>query len=518
MVNATLGVPRFIERTHYRTILQSIGKPLYLFGSTRELTEAMRDAMKANTNHQGTFQFLAIDRLEEHPGNHELHHDIESGYWVLLWVVLRHTECEVKEWGKTRPGSECVTRILDGENGTSKISFLCNAEVVVHGNKPLTRLLERLKYLVSLRYINKVLRAELTEQKVILPELTHETVIKEFEEALKCDDWPTADSAVRFSASEKEETVARGNILETIKQNVSQTKSSVAKSQQKRISQTKGKGPAPSSSRGVLPSSTSRTSVKVANIMEGLGNMALTSAPRSTKMDSTGKSGVAAKGSTSSVQSSQSKTKAGGEQGKAQPLAGESTLPSPSKLTSISGPIITRSLSKILSSSSKASSQAGTATQPPSSPRINTQIPDASKSRAEAKGSNSLVPGSDSKNEAVRERETGKVQPPTPERTIRSTSQSKSAAGAVTTKSSSRNVAPAPHHGDVGNVGSGRASQSKKVEDLITQMLPSCEGPATQTRPGTSRTSESTEGDSCEMLGSLRPATSKLPRLSRRSP
>ncbi|KZT23535.1 hypothetical protein NEOLEDRAFT_535536 [Neolentinus lepideus HHB14362 ss-1] len=557
-VNATLGVPRFVERTHYRTILKSIGKPLYLFRCTRELTEAMRDAMKGLSNmwlrgvmHRdisayniminadwkegdargflidpelaavsptqddltyitGTFQFMAIDRLKEHPGNHEPHHDIESSYWVLLWVVLRHTECEVKEWGKIKPGSECVARIFEGENGTSKVLFLCNAEVVVHGNKPLTRLMERLQYLVSLRYMNKVLRAKLTEQKVILPELTHETVIKEFEEALKCDGWPYADGAVPFRVNAREEdTVARRNILEMIKQTISQTKCSVANSQQKSISQTKSKGPTPSSSSSlvVLPSSTSGPSAKVSTITECSGRMALTSAPHSnTKMESTEKSSVATKGSTSSVQGSQSKTKAGGEPGKAQPLTGESTLRSTSKLTSISGPIITRSLTKILSSSSRASSQAGAATQSPSSPRYRTHVHDASTSRAADNGSTFSVPGSDSKKKAVREREAGKAQPLKTERILRSASQSKSVAGAVTTKPLSRNVAPAPRHGDVGKVGSGRASQSKT--------LPSYGCPAT--RAGMSRAS--TEGDSCKMQGSRRPALSKIPRLSRRSP
>ncbi|KZT23527.1 hypothetical protein NEOLEDRAFT_1117766, partial [Neolentinus lepideus HHB14362 ss-1] len=217
--------------------------------------------------------------------------------------------------------------------------------------------------------MNKVLRAELTEKKVILPELTHETVIKEFEEALNSDGWPYADSALPFNARE-EYTIARGNILEMIKQNVSQTKSSVAEIQQKNISQTKGKGPALLSSRGVRSASTSRKSAKVATVTEGLGRMALTSAPRSTEMDSTGKSGVVAKGSTSSVQGSQYKTKASGEPGKARPLTGICTLRSPSKSTSISGPVITRSLSKILLSSSNAPSQGGAATQSPSSPRI----------------------------------------------------------------------------------------------------------------------------------------------------
>ncbi|TFK46335.1 hypothetical protein OE88DRAFT_930885 [Heliocybe sulcata] len=260
-VNEHYGAPRFVQRIHYRSIILSIGRPLDLFRSTRELTEAMRSALgglshmaESKIIHRdisvnnimistdpaakkdakgfvidpelaavpgktddrsyitGTFQFLAIERLMGQPGDHEQYHDLESVYWVLLWVVLRHTKSQVIEWGRTKCGTDCVAAIFD-EGGAHKVAFLCTAEVVVPGNKPLTALLDRLQFLVSLRYMNKRLRSH--AEKVPLPKMTYEEVMEAFDDALKSEGWPSDDPAIPFKLKTKGVKAERVEIITT---------------------------------------------------------------------------------------------------------------------------------------------------------------------------------------------------------------------------------------------------------------------------------------------------------------
>ncbi|KAF9014203.1 hypothetical protein BDQ17DRAFT_1419107 [Cyathus striatus] len=43
----------------------------------------------------GTFVFMAMELLSEYEKTrHEPHHDLESFYWVLIWILLRHSEHE----------------------------------------------------------------------------------------------------------------------------------------------------------------------------------------------------------------------------------------------------------------------------------------------------------------------------------------------------------------------------------------------------------------------------------------
>ncbi|TFK45203.1 hypothetical protein OE88DRAFT_1669568 [Heliocybe sulcata] len=262
-LNQKFRKPRFLERIHSRSIILSIGRPLDLFRSTLELTEAMRSALGGLSHmaenkimHRdisvnnimistdpaakkdakgfvidpelaavpgktddlsyitGTFQFLAIERLMGQPGDHEQYHDLESVYWVLLWVVLRHTKSQVVEWGRTKRGTDCVAAIFD-EGGAHKVAFLCTAEVVVPGNKPLTALLDRLQFLVSLRYMNKRLRSH--AEKVPLPKMTYEEVMEAFDDALKSEGWPSDDPAIPFKLKTKGVKAERVEIVSSLK-------------------------------------------------------------------------------------------------------------------------------------------------------------------------------------------------------------------------------------------------------------------------------------------------------------
>ncbi|KZT69928.1 hypothetical protein DAEQUDRAFT_689871 [Daedalea quercina L-15889] len=95
----------------------------------------------------GTLHFMAVDVLDPTGIKHEARHDLESFFWLLVWIVLRHTAYvhAKQEWawhelfvGKTR--SACQN---------NKIAWLLRKHppVWVRDNLPLTNLLENFRAL-----------------------------------------------------------------------------------------------------------------------------------------------------------------------------------------------------------------------------------------------------------------------------------------------------------------------------------------------------------------------------------
>ncbi|TFK45205.1 hypothetical protein OE88DRAFT_1812708 [Heliocybe sulcata] len=314
-VNEHYGAPRFVQRIHYRSIILSIGRPLYLFRSTLELTEAMRSALGGLSHmaenkimHRdisvnnimistdpaaeqgakgfmidpelaalpgktydlsyvtGTFPYLAIERLMGQPGDHELCHDLESVYWVLLWVVLRHTKSQVTEWGRPKRGTDCVEAIFDG-GGARKVAFLCMAKVNIPGNEPLTELLKRFQFLVSLRYMNEELRSRLEHVMPVLPALTYKDVIDVFDDAIKSASWPSDDSAIPFEPKTKGDKAEQGEIVRSLQHSAQLSGSAMACNPSQQISTQSQSSARPSSSverpsRGVSSSLASVTTIE----------------------------------------------------------------------------------------------------------------------------------------------------------------------------------------------------------------------------------------------------------------
>ncbi|KAH9992533.1 hypothetical protein BJV74DRAFT_771667, partial [Russula compacta] len=132
------GRPRVNPYVHYRLVLETLGQPLSTFNSTRQLCEVIRDAIVAHTaayerahilhrdvsaanilitesgsgilidwdlskkvtkdedekprvhSRTGTWQFISITRLRDPlTGPHEVSDDLESFFWVLLYLVVK---------------------------------------------------------------------------------------------------------------------------------------------------------------------------------------------------------------------------------------------------------------------------------------------------------------------------------------------------------------------------------------------------------------------------------------------
>ncbi|KAI9069513.1 hypothetical protein FKP32DRAFT_1753775 [Trametes sanguinea] len=137
----------------------------------------------------GTYYFIAIALLDSDVvGFHEACHDIESYYWVLLWVVLRHTKCHrnANEDGE----SLCKTLFKPDDDETAvsaKLRWLQRKELTVLGNKPLTTLVERFNRLVAVSRPPNRYSSDPT-----IP-LTHRAVLEAFDEALAMEGWPEND-------------------------------------------------------------------------------------------------------------------------------------------------------------------------------------------------------------------------------------------------------------------------------------------------------------------------------------
>ncbi|OSC97848.1 hypothetical protein PYCCODRAFT_1481008 [Trametes coccinea BRFM310] len=158
---------------------------------------------------RGAYYFLAIELLEAYPGTvHEAFHDIESFYWVLVWVVLRHTRCH-------REGVADSDALCQDLFSANKDSIAANQKggwiwsrrpFVVSNNEPLTTLIRRFNIMLVLNQIDVV---DLTRRAL----LTHGAVLAAFDEALAMEGWPENDCKARTLLEKPRTTVPPSPIV-----------------------------------------------------------------------------------------------------------------------------------------------------------------------------------------------------------------------------------------------------------------------------------------------------------------
>ncbi|KAH9000869.1 hypothetical protein EDB86DRAFT_3242278 [Lactarius hatsudake] len=171
------GRPRVDPYVHYRLVLETLGSPLHTFKSTRELCKVIRDAITAHTeayervqilhrdvsagnilitengsgilidwdlskkvvkggsgkqrqhSRTGTWQFMSIARLQDSSTRpHEVSDDLESFFWVLLYLVVKcktfSTKCDTDDDGITRGGRGKLYCLRQGDLGHVIVEFL----------------------------------------------------------------------------------------------------------------------------------------------------------------------------------------------------------------------------------------------------------------------------------------------------------------------------------------------------------------------------------------------------------
>ncbi len=126
--------------------------------------------------------FTAIDLLESPGIEHEVRHDLESFLWVLLWIVLHHTD-------HTYPDGPDAPYLIFGDRGwtrgTLKRALLFSPDcLAVRNNGPLSQLISHFKMLVG---------RSVGYRSVVGQPMTHDEVLQIFDAVLARVDWPSAN-------------------------------------------------------------------------------------------------------------------------------------------------------------------------------------------------------------------------------------------------------------------------------------------------------------------------------------
>ncbi|OSC97836.1 hypothetical protein PYCCODRAFT_1428175 [Trametes coccinea BRFM310] len=143
------------------------------------------DDIKRFKERRGSHPFMAMTLLQMVRGMpHKPCYDLESYYWVLIWVVLRHTECFL-DGGLS--GDTAFGHIFDATTDFLSAALKCGwlldeRRLTVTANEPLTTLMHRFVWLVGISQ-------PLAYMPVPRPELTHSAVLAVFDEALAMDGW-----------------------------------------------------------------------------------------------------------------------------------------------------------------------------------------------------------------------------------------------------------------------------------------------------------------------------------------
>ncbi|TFY58394.1 hypothetical protein EVJ58_g6444 [Rhodofomes roseus] len=153
--------------------------------------EAEREAWKTRMRMKertGTLLYMAIEVLHTYVA-HDIRHDLESVFWLLLCMVLRHTR------HTCYPAYQLYIFIFGAsteyESAMHKRGFLTGPmDWEVEGNKPLTTLIRKYRYLCRLNMPDD-------EPAKVIP-LTYESVLGLFDEALADASWPKNDRALPF--------------------------------------------------------------------------------------------------------------------------------------------------------------------------------------------------------------------------------------------------------------------------------------------------------------------------------
>ena len=139
---------------------------------------------------------MAIEILTTYVA-HDFSHDLESFFWLLLWVVLRYTKTTC--WPAYRQYLATFGGQTEEQSAKDKMFFLMRPmEWEVVGNAPLTELVRNFKMLCSY----KALPDYMFPEKKAVP-LTYESVMALFDDSLARADWPQNDHALPFKMPSK---------------------------------------------------------------------------------------------------------------------------------------------------------------------------------------------------------------------------------------------------------------------------------------------------------------------------
>ncbi|KAJ7439811.1 hypothetical protein B0H11DRAFT_555038 [Mycena galericulata] len=148
----------------------------------------------------GTLPFMAI-AIIKNTTTHDAHHDLESFYWLLIWMILRHTR-------HTDPNGRLgCSSVFDPPGTVTKLGWIQGATPIAES--ALFTLAEQLragtidqnptKRITKRRPPGNNAAATARTTTNAVDPLTYEFVLYSFLEAIESEDWPTPDDpALKF--------------------------------------------------------------------------------------------------------------------------------------------------------------------------------------------------------------------------------------------------------------------------------------------------------------------------------
>jgi hypothetical protein len=136
---------------------------------------------------KGTWQFMAVEVLNGKL--HEPKHDLESFYWLLTWILFRHTH-----HNQLKSKARTLFDILDKDSAANaKLAWLQQSIFRITGNEPLNSLL------VNLRKCFRGQQSMDVDYESV--DVTHDGLLTVIDDALRRTDWPRGDKATPFDPS-----------------------------------------------------------------------------------------------------------------------------------------------------------------------------------------------------------------------------------------------------------------------------------------------------------------------------
>ena len=162
-------------------------------------------------SHQGTWQFMAAHLVQTPSTPHIPIYDLESVFWVLMWITLTYTHTNWSVGSRSSFLRETMNpRVFMDSRGTNKLSFMHAHYILgnftVDQNPQLTHLICVLKDILFAYHDNraskeagmaikglKVVQVDDLEE----PLTHHQEVLQIFNNVLESPNWPDNDEAQR---------------------------------------------------------------------------------------------------------------------------------------------------------------------------------------------------------------------------------------------------------------------------------------------------------------------------------
>ncbi|KAJ7465249.1 hypothetical protein FB451DRAFT_1402951 [Mycena latifolia] len=174
------------------------------FKERAEASKNYNDIDKSLKDVTGTFPFMAIEIIAN-AATHGPHHDLESVYWLLIWMLLRHTKHNHVR------GSLACGRLFDSPGEDMKVSWIRNPTPIENTTGPLYLLAESLRKAVFHQNPAKLGAtfvdpddstdsdgSDDDDTVLVVKPLTYKKVLKFFSKKLKSKKWPQLDGAFPF--------------------------------------------------------------------------------------------------------------------------------------------------------------------------------------------------------------------------------------------------------------------------------------------------------------------------------